>query len=199
MNVATCDIIQLSAISKERTFNVHVLPRCCMTDEASRVTGFTVRDQTLLLRGRPVETVPLRQALTSFIAFLCSVHRPLLAAHNAKRFDCPVLARVLREFSLEEEFQQAVDGFLDTFLLSKDLLAKTTVRRYSQQYLVSLFLNKSYQAHNALEDVRALQDLYHAWAPDRHLVQRHRFTLQQLHDPLVDLLQSLRASRRVYF
>ncbi|KAJ8417950.1 hypothetical protein AAFF_G00227930 [Aldrovandia affinis] len=177
LDVAVCDIVQLSAICGQRTFNAHVLPRCSMMAEASRVTGFTVLDQTLLLRGRPVDTVSLRQALTSFIAFLRSLNRPLLAAHNAKRFDCPVLARALRELSLREEFQQAIAGFLDTYLLSKDLLAYTAVRQYSQQHLVSIFLNKKYEAHNALEDVRALQELYQVWAPGPSVVRRHRFTL----------------------
>ncbi|KAM4560805.1 secretory carrier-associated membrane protein 2-like [Fundulus diaphanus] len=45
----------------------------------------------------------------------------LLAAHNAKLFDVPVLTRVLRQYSLLQEFQQVVSGFLDTFLLSKNL------------------------------------------------------------------------------
>ncbi|KAI1889410.1 hypothetical protein AGOR_G00162590 [Albula goreensis] len=176
LDVDVCDIVQLSAISGERTFNAHVVPCCTMTEEASRVTGFTVQDQGLLLHGRPVETVSLRQALTAFIHFLHSLNQPVLAAHNAKRFDCPVLARALCELSLQVQFQQAVAGFLDTYLLSRELLAHTTVRKFSQQHLVSLFLNKTYEAHNALEDVRALQELFQVWAPDAGMVRRHRFT-----------------------
>ncbi|MBN3314054.1 PML protein, partial [Atractosteus spatula] len=177
LDVAACDIVQLSAISGEETFNLHMVPRCRMTDEASRITGFTVQGQALLLHGGPVNTVTHREALSSFIDFLRTFHRPLLVAHNAKRFDCPVLSRALDEFSLKDEFQQVVAGFLDTFLLGKELLAASKVTKYSQQYLVKLFLHKTYMAHNALEDVRALQELYNKWNPAPAMVCKQRFSL----------------------
>ncbi|XP_024233425.1 protein PML [Oncorhynchus tshawytscha] len=177
LDTSMCDIIQLSAISGERSFNVYAVPRCTMTDEASRVTGFTVRDhRTLLLHGRRVDTIPLREVLTSFISFLRSFHKPLLAAHNARRFDCPVLARALRECSLTDEFQEVVSGFLDTFRISKEMFP-SKLAKYSQEYMVKVFLNKTYDAHNALEDVKALQELYQKWSPSQELVRRHTFPL----------------------
>ncbi|XP_045562192.1 protein PML [Salmo salar] len=183
LDTSMCDIIQLSAISGERTFNVYAVPRCSMTDEASSVTGFTVRDhRTLLLNGRQVDTIPLREALTSFISFLRSFHKPLLAAHNARRFDCPVLARALREFSLMHEFQEVVSGFLDTFRISKEMFP-TQLAKYSQEYMVRVFLKKTYDAHNALEDVKALQELYQKWSPSQKLVRRHTFPLQHASNP----------------
>uniref|UniRef100_A0A4W5RKP1 exodeoxyribonuclease III n=1 Tax=Hucho hucho TaxID=62062 RepID=A0A4W5RKP1_9TELE len=183
LDTSVCDIIQLSAISGERTFNVYALPRCSMTDEASMVTGFTVRDhQTLLLHGRQVDTIPLREALTSFISFLRSFQKPLLAAHNAQRFDCPVLARALRECSLMHEFQEVVSGFLDTFKISKEMFS-SKLAKYSQEYLVRVFLKKTYEAHNALEDVKALQELYQKWSPSQELVCRHTFPLQHASNP----------------
>ncbi|XP_066557865.1 DNA polymerase III subunit epsilon [Amia ocellicauda] len=174
LDVSVCDIIQLSAISGERTLNVYMLPRCNMTEEASRITGFTVEDSTLLLHGQPVETMTHKEALTYFMTFLRNLHQPLLVAHNGKRFDCPVLARTLDEFSLRDDFKQVMCGFLDTFLLSKALF--TDLRKFSQEYLVKYFLGKSYMAHNALEDVKALQELYKAWSPTSSVVHRHRFT-----------------------
>ncbi|XP_021454356.2 protein PML [Oncorhynchus mykiss] len=177
LDTSMCDIIQLSAISGERAFNVYAVPRCTMTDEASRITGFTVRDhRTLLLHGRRVDTIPLREVLTSFISFLRTFHKPLLAAHNARRFDCPVLARALRECSLTDEFQEVVSGFLDTFRISKEMFP-SKLAKYSQEYMVKVFLNKTYDAHNALEDVKALQELYQKWSPRQELVRRHTFPL----------------------
>ncbi|XP_070687484.1 DNA polymerase III PolC-type [Pempheris klunzingeri] len=173
LDTAVCDIIQLGAVCGERVFNVYTLPRRTLTESARNVTGFTVSDGTLFLRGVPVDTVPLVDALTSFITFLRSFRRPVvLAAHNARRFDAPVITRVLRQLSLWQQFQQVVYGFLDTFLLSKSLF---NLSSYSQEHMVRHFLRKSYNAHDAVEDARMLQELYNKWSPDRRTSDRCTF------------------------
>ena len=87
----------------------------------------------------------------------------LLAAHNARGFDIPVLTRALQRCFLTQRFQTLGSRFLDTFLLSKELYPR--LDSYSQVNLVRHFLGKNYNAHNALEDVRALQELYSSWGP----------------------------------
>nr|XP_057932553.1 DNA polymerase III subunit epsilon-like [Doryrhamphus excisus] len=169
LDTQVCDIIQISAVCGERDFNAYTVPRRAITKEASRITGFSVVDGALFLRGEFVRTVPLRNALTSLIDFLRSFSGTVyLAAHNADRFDAPVINRVLREFSLLEEFQKVVSNFLDTFLLSKRLFPR--FYSYSQKYLVERFLEKTYNAHNALEDAKMLQELFHKWQPGRNAV-----------------------------
>ncbi|XP_041853380.1 DNA polymerase III PolC-type-like [Melanotaenia boesemani] len=171
LDTSVCDIIQLAAVCEERVFNGYTLPRQTLTESATQVTGFTVRPGGLFLHGRPVNTTPLYDVLTSFMAFLRSFRRPvLLAAHNARRFDAPVLTRVLRKHSLLQEFQQVVSGFLDTFLMSKNLYR--SVASHSQESLVRHFLGKSYNAHNAVEDAKMLQELYKAWRPNQWDVSR---------------------------
>lgn len=161
-----CDIIQVSAICGEKVFNVYTLPRRPLTEGASEVNGFTVSDGSLFLHGNAVDTVPLIDALTSFISFLRSFSCPvLLAAHNAKRFDVPVLTRVLQELDLQQEFQQVVSGFVDTFLLSKNLYRN--LGSHSQQYMVRHFLGRTYEAHNAVEDATMLQELFNSWNVSR--------------------------------
>lgn len=170
-DTTVCDVIQLSAICGGRAFNVYTLPRRAITASAAEVTGFTVSDGRLFLRGRPVVTTPLFEALTSFITFLRSFHRPvLLAAHSAMRFDVPVLIRVLRKCALLQEFKPLVYGFLDTFQLSKYLFRN--LASYSQQNMVKHFLGKTYEAHNAEEDARMLQELYNTWRPNRGSVSK---------------------------
>ncbi|KAL0967926.1 hypothetical protein UPYG_G00259920 [Umbra pygmaea] len=184
LDTSVCDIIQLSAICGDKTYNAYILPRCSMTNQASQVTGFTVSNQrTLLLHGRPVDTIPLSEALTSFISFLRSFRKPILAAHNARLFDSPVLARALGECSLRCQFQQVVSGFLDTFLISKELFSDR-VSKFSQEHLVSVFLRKTYEAHNALEDVKVLQELYQNWSPSQRVVRRNTFPMQLTSNPL---------------
>lgn len=165
------DIIQLSAVCGERDFNAYILPRREITESAKQVTGFTVSNGILFLKGKPVDTIPLDQALTSFIAFLRSFQRPvLLAAHSAMRFDAPVLMRVLKQCSLRQEFLQVVSGFLDTFPLAKNI--HRNLKSYSQIYMVSHFLGETYNAHNAVEDARMLQKLFIAWGLSKRTVKR---------------------------
>ncbi|MGH0117400.1 UNVERIFIED_CONTAM: hypothetical protein FKN15_034587 [Acipenser sinensis] len=147
---------------------------------ASAVIGFTVRRHKLYLHRRPVQTKTHRDCLMSFLAFLRALNQPLLAGHNIKRFDCPILARVLEEFQLNEQFKLLVSGFLDTLILSKDLLQNTGIKSFKQENLVKELLKKSYPAHNALEDVKALQDLYSALRPTPAQITSHLFTLDHM-------------------
>ncbi|XP_053497506.1 uncharacterized protein plex9.1 [Ictalurus furcatus] len=172
LNTSECDIVQLSAISGERIFNVYILPRCPIDYGASRVTGLTIRSRKLLLDGQQVQTVPLREALNLFISFLKTFSRPVLVGHNCKRFDCPILLRIMTEFNLLKEFQDVVSAYLDTLLLSKQMFM---LQKYSQPFLVQHFLQKSYRAHDATEDVRALQELFRVWRPSTDLVNEHKF------------------------
>ncbi|XP_073328512.1 DNA polymerase III subunit epsilon-like [Pagrus major] len=173
-----CHLIQLSAICGNRVFNAYTLPRRPITRGASAVTGFTVRGGNLFLHGTPVHTIPLSDALNSFIAFLRSFRRPmLLAAHNARRFDGPVLMRVLRKFHLQQKFRRVVTGFLDTLQLCKYIYPG--LDSYSQENLVHHFLDDTYDAHNAEEDARMLQELFNEWNPGREDISEFIYSLSQ--------------------
>ena len=170
-----CDIIQLSAVTGEKLFNAYILPVQPIAEGAQRVTGFTAYNGGLFLRGDLLQTTPVYEALTSFIAFLQSFHRPiLLAAHNARGFDAPILNRVLQQNHLLQKFQQVVSGYLDTLQLSRVLYPQ--LPKYSQPFLVSHFLGCPYDAHNAVEDARMLQKLYNIWNPDQYNFSRCVFT-----------------------
>nr|XP_046251243.1 DNA polymerase III polC-type-like [Scatophagus argus] len=174
LDTARCDIIQLAAICGNRVFNAYTVPSQALSKSATEITGFTVHGGDLYLQGVPVETTSLYNLLTSFIAFLKSFHHPvLLVAHNARYFDAPVLTRVLRELALQREFQQVVSGFLDTFLLSKNVYPG--LRSYSQTQLVLHFLGKTYTAHHAEEDARMLQELFIAWSPSKRDISRFTY------------------------
>lgn len=157
-----CDIIQVSAICGDSAFNAYTLPSRAIDERATEVTGFIVSDGGLFCHGVRLHTIPLRDVLMSLIVYLRSFRCPvLLVAHNARHFDAPVLTRVLRQFSLQQEFQQVVSGFLDTLLLSRSLFPG--LNSYSQTNLVRRFLRRTYNAHNGEEDARMLQMLFYAW------------------------------------
>ena len=159
-----CDIIQLAAISGVHTFNIYMMPQVAIDRGATAVNGFSVSDGALLLRGTAIPTATLTEALTSFLDFLRSLEQPvLLAAHNARRFDKPVLDRALLGCSLARQFQQLGSRFLDTLPLSRAL--HPGLDSHSLVNLSGYFLPRHYNAHDALEDVRALQELYNCWNP----------------------------------
>ncbi|XP_064169388.1 three prime repair exonuclease 4 [Anguilla rostrata] len=179
----SCDIVQLSAVSGGHSCNLYVLPRCRIQSRAAAITGFSVRRRRLYLHGHALPTVPLPQALAAFLAFLRMLGRPLLVGHNVRRFDCRVLARALDEWHLREAFQEVTSGFLDTLPLARDLLKGRGQQSFRQESLVKAVLGVSYPAHDALEDVQALQRLYHALLPTAEQALRHTFTLASMAAP----------------
>ncbi|XP_034091966.1 DNA polymerase III PolC-type-like isoform X2 [Gymnodraco acuticeps] len=167
LDAKSCHIVQLGASCEHlTTFNRYILPCIPIEYRATEVNGLTVSYGQLFLHGEPVRTVSLYHSLKSFIHYLVSFPGPvLLAAHNAWRFDQIVLMRVLRKFSLFEQFKQVVSGFMDTLPLSKKLYPQ--LKRFNQPYLVRCFLGVKYNAHNAVEDAKQLEELFcNRWNPD---------------------------------
>ncbi|KAI9546509.1 hypothetical protein NQZ68_026730 [Dissostichus eleginoides] len=161
----SCHIVQLGANCENDDFNRYILPRIPIEYGATKVHGLTVSDGQLFLHGEPVSTMTLYYSLTTFIDYLGSFPGPvLLAAHNSRRFDEIVLMRVLRKFSLFEQFKQVVFGFVDTLLLSRNLYPQLDC--YTLPYLVDYFLDRQYNAHNAVEDAKQLEELFNYWKPN---------------------------------
>ncbi|KAK2842617.1 hypothetical protein Q5P01_012817 [Channa striata] len=173
----SCEIVQLAAVSGGHSLNLYVLPRCRIDRGAARVTGFSVRRQKLYLHRQLVLTNSLREVLVSFIAFLQMLGRPLVIGHNIRSFDCPLLARALDELNLRAEFESSVSGCVDTLPLSREMLKGRCLRSFRQENLVRELVGVNYKAHDALEDVRALQALYSVLQPTPELVCKHKFTL----------------------
>lgn len=170
-------MVQLAAVCGGHSLNLYVVPECRMQPGASRVTGFSVRRRQLYRHRRPLLTNSLREVLLSFLAFLRMLGRPLLLGHNIRHFDCRVLARALDRLELRAAFRASVAGCVDTLPLARQLLQPLGPRSFGQQSLVRELLGLEYKAHDALEDVRALQALYAALRPPPALVSRHLFTL----------------------
>ncbi|XP_017292500.1 uncharacterized protein LOC108248317 [Kryptolebias marmoratus] len=172
-----CEIVQLAAVSGSHSLNLYVIPRCRIQQQAAKVTGFKVRSQRLYLHHNLVLTNSLKEVLVSFIAFLQMLGRPLLVGHNIRHFDCPVLTRALTELDLRARFQSLVSAWVDTLPLTREMLKDRGLRSFRQENLVRELLGINYKAHDALEDVRALQRLYTFLQPMPEVVCRHTFTL----------------------
>uniref|UniRef100_A0A3P8UQ76 exodeoxyribonuclease III n=1 Tax=Cynoglossus semilaevis TaxID=244447 RepID=A0A3P8UQ76_CYNSE len=168
-------IVQLAAVSGGHSLNLYVIPRTRMHKGASKVTGFKVRRQRLFLHRQCVLTNSLREVLVSFIAFLRMLRRPLVIGH-----DCRLLARALDELDLRALFESSISGCVDTLPLARELLKDRSLHSFRQQNLVSELLGVDYRAHDALEDVRALQALYEVLQPTPEVLRRHIFTLDTI-------------------
>ncbi|XP_042267950.1 three prime repair exonuclease 4 [Thunnus maccoyii] len=176
----SCEIVQLAAVSGGHYLNLYIIPRCRIDRGAAKVTGFRVRRQRLYLHRQVVLTNSLREVLVSFIAFLQMLGRPLVIGHNIRRFDCPLLARALDELDLRAKFESSVSGYVDTLPLAREMLKDRCLQSFRQENLVRELLGVNYKAHDALEDVRALQTLYSVLQPTPELINRHMFTLNTM-------------------
>ncbi|XP_067861589.1 protein PML-like isoform X2 [Heptranchias perlo] len=175
-----CDIVQLSAVSGEKIFDKYTLPSNPISAGAAAINGLQVMDGILYLRGEPQPTCSLQDAMADFLQFLQTINKPLLAGHNIWKFDCPVILRAWEELSMKDQFARCVVGFLDTLQLTKDIIPRSEVNSYKQTELVKTFLNKSYEAHNAIEDVKSLQELYSVLTFTPEQKQNSQFSLSQL-------------------
>ena len=60
-----------------------------------------------------------------------------------------------------QEMESKITGFIDTLLIAQDLYPDRKGKGgYKQEALLKDILNESYSAHNALDDVQALQKLF---------------------------------------
>ncbi|XP_042351974.1 uncharacterized protein LOC121950121 [Plectropomus leopardus] len=180
LDTERCHIIQLAAVCADKKINFYCVPWRSISERATEVTGLTDHDDELYLNGRPLDTVAVYYALTSFINFLRSCRRGyprrpvLLAAHNAKRFFAPILTRLLKKFGLWYQFKWLVSGFVDTLPLSMKLYPNLS--SYSRKFLADHFLGKAYKLNNALEGALILQQLFIKWDQQNDGINLDHFT-----------------------
>ena len=119
----------------------------------------TIENGRLYYRMNPVKTVPIKEALQRFVEFLRGILKPVLVGHNSKKFDLPFLRFYLKENQMWEAFLSVVEGYVDTVIVFKKEVPNTPSASHKQVDLVKDLLGEEYEAHAALEDVRALQKL----------------------------------------
>ena len=126
------------------------------------------------LNGTPVTSHDPRVGLSNFLSFLSTLDRPVLAAHNCTNFDSKVLYNALMKFDLVPHFKSVCLGFLDTLPLFKHTFPKQP--SYKLDRLVKALLDQDYDAHNAIEDCKALQELVKLSVSMNTSVSKYSFT-----------------------
>ena len=179
-----CDIVQLSAVCGANVFDTYVQPSQPIAKEAAAVHGITCQSGQMAHLGKPVQSLPPNIALQNFMHWLEDRKPVILIAHNGKRFDAPRILRHICCAKLRGAFSNCVLGFADTLPVFQELCPK--MPNYKQETLVSQILNTQYQAHNSLEDVKALQELCMYKSIEDQLFQKHSVTTSSLLEILED-------------
>jgi len=167
------DIIQIAAICEDTMYNQYVIPRKPIGSRASAVNGLTFSENQLMHHGKVVDALHLKPALKGFIKHVSSIKPVILAAHNGRKFDFPILKRLLLETDLLDYHMSSV-MCIDTLEIARSVL---NAPKYNQPYLVKQFLNIAYGAHNAIEDVKALKQLHNECLSGKYEMDKFTFQL----------------------
>ena len=183
------DIVQIAAISGDKKYNAYVIPRKQMSVEARQINKIEVRGSQLYCAGKRVETVGLKEALLGFKSFIDHLNCPLLVGHNIARFDVRVLYHSLCKVGIT--WDVPMKGCVDTLSVARKLYKKNPdVSNFSQSTLITELMQQTYDAHNAMADVEALQTLYYTkLKPSPSLLQELLFHfLTHVYKRSVDML-----------
>lgn len=151
------DLIQLSAIIYDtttreeiETFDEYIRPRTSIPKEITELTGITNKDVENGMSNPEV--------LRMFWAW-CEIHNvDLLAGHNIAAFDQRFLYKKSDMLHIEHKNYP----LLDTIKIARDL-KKRKICKFDKvnQPAIAKYFNIEYDAHNSLNDVRALIKIYY--------------------------------------
>ena len=162
------DITQISAVHDNKEFNKYVVPVKPITFGASMVTNLSTKDGQLFKNGVLVtDSVSIQSCLIDFKSFLSSIQNVILIGHNSENFDAIVLCNKFIQCNIS--FEGIIKGFIDTLPLFQSFLPGR--KSYKQEALVK-DSGMNYNAHDALEDCRALSSLInHHHIPNRYMFE----------------------------
>lgn len=164
----TADILQIAAVdvNTNEKFSVYIHPSRPLPWKITDITGLSVSDGKLYLKGERVVTSPPRIALFNFISFLKRQSKNvILIAHNGLTFDAKHLCRALKNFNLLDTFKEVVTGFCDSLPLFHRKLPDRKEQKITFRLTalaVDILGIPDDGAHNAIWDVTTLNDLLSA-------------------------------------
>ncbi|KAH0539979.1 hypothetical protein KQX54_010658 [Cotesia glomerata] len=127
------EILQIAASCEGRKFSIYINPTKRIDDEASVHTGLKNIKGDLYFRGKKVLSVPIKDALESFLQFLnLSSKSCVLVAHNVS-FDKSHLLRAILKCSVVQKFSK-ISGFSDSLPLFKKCFG---VKKVSGEFKLS--------------------------------------------------------------
>jgi len=138
-------------------FNVYVTPKVPISMSAQQITGIVNTSAGLTVNGQLVPSVPIKEGLKNLTSWLEQYPDVTLVAHNGRKFDFPVLMTSLVKTELVDKFMSSVVALVDSLSVFRKLHPK--LESHKQEDLARILLKETYPAHDAVQDVIALQKL----------------------------------------
>ncbi|XP_062607534.1 uncharacterized protein LOC134269349 [Saccostrea cucullata] len=149
--------IAASVVGSVSEFSAYVYPKVPIASTAQQITGIIVNNSgTMTVHGQQVHAEDLYSSIDKFCKWLKKYPSVYLIAHNGRKFDFPVLMNAMMNIKREAEFLDCVTGCIDSLNVFKKAF---TSQSYKQEDLARTILNTTYDAHNAMEDVKVLGKL----------------------------------------
>ncbi|XP_056018747.1 uncharacterized protein LOC125669025 [Ostrea edulis] len=152
-------ITQLAAVCGEEKFSTYVFPRIHITAKASEITGIEIVNEKMFSKNVEVNPLKISAGIDALLNFVSKFQtKVILIGHNIKSYDCHLLLNALESCKKKKkDFSPCIAGFVDTKILFK--IYDGTLNCYSRESLFKHFVSSKYNAHDAIEDVLALQKL----------------------------------------
>ena len=176
-------IATLEVFGKGREWSRYLVPNKDIESKASEITGLQVEEtdngRRILMKGvEEVDAASYEEGLSEFYEYLCDLIREqrvvdpnarlILTAHNAERFDAPVLINAFKKINVtSEELRDSGICFADSLVIlrklrSEDhpLLTHPEEGKKISLGLASIYnhlFGEDYPAHDASEDVKAMK------------------------------------------
>ncbi|VDI51767.1 Hypothetical predicted protein [Mytilus galloprovincialis] len=165
-----------------QTFQEYILPTKPINPKASEVTGLYRDGCSLYYKGQKVKTLSKSVGLEKFIKWL--PHKAVLVAHNCKSFDSKIIVAQLSSVNLVNEFHRKVSGFSDSLHIFKQKYPGR--KSYKQENLLKDILKRSYNAHNAVDDVQFLNIMMKNSKVSLQDIINHSFTVEYVKSYLTE-------------
>jgi DNA polymerase III epsilon subunit-like protein len=149
-------ITQIAAmeIKSGEPFSTYVTPTVPISREATSVTGISMGNGEMMVNGKQVQSVSISLAVEKMTSWFSKFKNVCLVAHNGRRFDFPVLVSTMKKNGAFEKICELT--FIDSLSVFRKKYPNQSLKQVD---LVSMLLNESYDAHNAMSDVAALGKL----------------------------------------
>lgn len=155
-------------------FSAYVIPQIPIDAGAEKATGIVFDGSKLKVKGQEVNALTIRDALKKFLEYLENMNNVVLVAHNGRVFDFRVLSYAINKCGLDQEFVKVVKAFVDSLTVMKARHPK--LPSYKQEKLAEHFSLPTYNAHNAVDDVIALDNILAAANCNDAEVMKHSYS-----------------------
>lgn len=179
------DILQIAAKCNEFEFSVYIKPTQKISEQASAIHGLRFTDGVLQLHENRVIAVSLYESILGFFEFLCRFRKKcILIAHNCV-FDYPRLMKAIEKVFMKEHFRAIIKGFCDTL----PIIRKTTGNKgKGTNKLENLAINlqiDSTNAHDAIADVKMLEQVLIKLNISNDKLKEHYFTWSDAENKII--------------